>query len=468
MSTNKGSTSSSPESVTSEGDKLHRLISQLSEKPANMKGNEGFFISQKKMNSLEERINKLMISGETSKTPSELISLNETLANVRQALQDSQDKLRASQQEAIDKSKEVMTLKSSIKSLESATELAKKEHANERSELLVQLNDLKTKAGPLKIAAAAAKRGGDPEDALAKDQERAANAANITALQNKLNALQQSDMQLNDQLTAARAKIIKLEAEQIAVLKANKTLEESLYQKADSDSGPIEPRSVELNSVILKQLIGDKGIDFLVRADLAVRTDIRERSYQLMQAAKKANTEAIKGYGAIFEVLFQWVRRMTWKAANKVRSWLDEIEADFRRATLKPIAYYRKSLELLIEEKISVVKSSNERRKKNSQSEYTDSTFNNLWFYGYAIIRRIKRNVKSNKSKFSRWVSHKWNAFTAGFSKFYLLWTSSEVNSREASEIKMVDEEEELLAGTGFNTVPVRRPNKKGKSIHFS
>jgi hypothetical protein len=451
----------------SEGTKVEKWISKLSEKPVSMGKTGGFFVAKKQMSQLEDRLNGLMISGTTTKSPSELIALHETLSKLQTDLQIAKDELDASKAEAISKSKDHDEVKRVLGAARRVLESSRQTWADEKKILVQELEQLRQAAAPLRTAALNAKRSGDPELAVAAQQEKDDNSTRIQSLHNELAKLNANRNEQEDNVHNLEKRIKELEASKKAALEHNKVIEMK-YSRVTEPGAPLDPRKVDINSSVLVNVLGKKGLKWLEEADLAIRTDVRDRAYKLMQASYSSSTKSIKTFGDLFEIVFQWIKRVPHHVARKIRPWLDEIEADFKVAKLKTLKYYRETLEKVIEEKVELVK--NFKPKSGEKQDDKEPFFSTVWFYGYAIVRRAKRKASSTVNSLSEKCLKFKQSFKAGFRRFLLLFKSSSKVTDD--DLVYEQNEEEALLGPisihdHVDKLPSPLDKGKGKEEEF-
>jgi len=420
-------------------------------------GANGFFVKEHTMNGIEDRLHTLMASGATSKGPSELIELNTTLATLRQALQTSQDELKAAKADVTAKSRDINQVKDALGAARRVLDDSKSTWSLERKGLIQKLQELQLESSKLKIHAKNEAHSGDPEAALAAENARQLNAANIQDLQNKLQASNKEHKDLENTVLALESQLIKLRADHTAALEKNRNLENAFESQGSMDFSATT-RKVEINSAVVKGFLGKKGLDWLQQADLAVRTDYRDRAFKLMQAARSAQSKSIKTFGDLFEIVFQWIKRVPHRVAKKIRPWIDEIEADFKSASLKTLKYYREALEAIIQEKVSLTNAARKGGKARSPDD-KEEWYYTIFYYSWAIERRAIRLAKRTGSASMSFASSFWSTCKSSFRKFLLLWRSSS-HVREEDLLYEAEEEEKLL-GEGHADKNVEHPPKQ-------
>jgi len=466
MSHSKNPSGGSPPSVApstrsmSEADKIKSLVDRLINQPATIGHHSGYFIKKRQVDDLEDRLHKIMASGATSKSSTDLIELNQLLQDTRQRLQAAEDSLKASRASVIEKSKDLSEVNETLAACQRVLASSKSKWEHDRNLLVREIGSLREEALPLKTQLAAAKRGGDPEAALEAQSLKDQHSAKVSALQEELNKMNTVRGVEEANVYKLKGRIMALEQEHLAAQLHNKQLEEELTSSVTHSNGPLSPRSVELNMPVLKQLLGSRGIEWLKKADLSMRNDYRDRAYHLLQASKSAPSKAIRSFADIFEICFQWIKKTPRKIAQRIQPWIDEIEADFRAAKLKTFKYYRESLESIIQEKIKAVR---QRNKAQGLIEDTPvSTVESIWHYCIVIKNRCVRQTKKTSNKCFILAKKIGLSFKAGFRRFTLLWRSSHKIIDNDSVIEMIDEEERLLNSAG-GPVKTGIPKRFGK-----
>lgn len=443
----------------SEGSKLEYFIGKMKKTYVEYKGNDGYFIKEQTLNGIEDRLHKLMASGSTSKGPNDLIDLNTTLAELRQELQKSKDALAAARSEVVAKSTDVSEVKKTLGAATRVLEDSKKTWSGERRELISKLEAAQLEASKLKMLVKKEQHSGDPEAALEAEKNRQLNAAEIQTLQNQLQQKNAFQRKLEDGVKSLEAQLVKLKADHTAALEANRELEIAFESQGTMDF-EATTRRVEIKSDLVKAFLGTRGLDWLQQADLAVRTDYRDRAFKLMQAARSAQSKSIKSFGDLFEIVFQWIKQVPRNVAAKIKPWIDEIEADFKSAKLKTLRYYRETLEAIIKEKVVLTNAARKGKKTASPEGQADTEpwYYTVFFYSWAIERRSVRAATKGFNRVSSSLKSLWSATSSSFNKFLLIFRSSS-HVTEQDLLYEATEEEKLL-GSSFVTHNVEVPHK--------
>lgn len=361
----------------STGDKIASWIDAMTNNTVTFKNESGYFVSKKKIDQLENRLHKLMATGETSKSPDELIKLNEELGKVRRQLDLERESSAAAHKEVSNKSRQLQSLQEDLdsktlklKTMTAETEVWRKNNQND-------LKDLERQCANLKIQAAKASKGFDPDLAVQLQQERDEMVAKVDALKGQLAEHNSFVAKSNGEIQLLKAKIGSLQIEKDHALRVVQQFERPEYADLIKNGIDIANTDKMMNTPILKQLIGDKGIEYLKKADLAMRKDVSSRAHNLWHAARSGKSKTMQHLANILKLMIDFIKTLPAKSRKIVVAWMEKIESDFRDGKLVSLKIYREELEKII----SVYKASaeaklqelDERKKQNKsvdEAEY--------------------------------------------------------------------------------------------------
>lgn len=193
------------------------------------------------------------------------------------------------------------------------------------------------------------RRSADVDAAEAAALRKMETAAEVTRLNNELQAANAKIKGLNEETQMLRNELKTL---QDKAMRAKETATAAHLAKDRAKNVlPEKPRSaqVELNSKVLKAVIGDKGIKWLKEAESVQRNDARERAYRLLMSTAGSSNRTIRTLNQVIKIAWEWCKQKSFKARQIILEWLDQIEADIRSFKLKPTRWYRERLEEIIE-----------------------------------------------------------------------------------------------------------------------
>ncbi|AZT88651.1 hypothetical protein QKQ37_gp2 [Aspergillus ellipticus fusarivirus 1] len=107
---------------------------------------------------------------------------------------------------------------------------------------------------------------------------------------------------------------------------------------------------VDIQSGLVKTILGRTGLEWLQKVELQSRVDARERAYQLLQATAKGASGPIKDLHQVIRICFDWLKLQSFSVKQAILPWLRTVENDLRSGKVKAARYYRELLERVIKQ----------------------------------------------------------------------------------------------------------------------
>jgi len=120
-----------------------------------------------------------------------------------------------------------------------------------------------------------------------------------------------------------------------------------------------------------------------------------------MLATSKSKDSLLVGVHQLLEYAYQWCKRKTFKARQKLEPWLNEVGSDLKQGTLKTLRHYREKLEELLKVTVESSKAKFEQWKE----EHPESFLTSIFLWGYVIANRV---VLRPLKRFRGWLSRQW------------------------------------------------------------
>jgi len=451
------STHSEIESTATET--IARQIEHIKSKPVSVGGAGGYFVTKSKLDHIEQKLlSALEQSAMTSDSPSRLIELQEELNEIRDSSRKAQADLERTQatlkertatfaKVARDRDTQQALAKSRLEEVE-------RTHAQYREALA----EAKKEREDSRALLATASKGFDPDRAQELQKSVESSTARIKDLQRDLELINADKKALNASFQEANAQLAALSSERTVL---QNRINELLTTKnlASSDVVPeITVARPELNSKILQKMIGDRGINWLHKAEQQMVDDYRNRIYNLRLATKYANSPNVKSISDLLQIVLNWCKNKTWKARKIIASWVDMIEAHIRAGAVRSVKFYHDELRRISDE------FDEQRAHHNVEPGQKLRWWEDAYFYAKVFYGRAKRSSKRTTSWFSRTLKKVGGFFSKlfGFQQSVKLepedFDAEELLKKEGPSVW---EKGKMRAGTAPPPPPPPVPNKK-------
>lgn len=375
--------------IGSKVDTLKQKLEQIRSFKITVGGKPFHAVSSESLSLLEAQVDKeLAHVGETGDgSPTELISMHDELVQLRAEQKRTKaelDKLSASEADS----------RKALSASRAAWKVANDKLADVRSKSESEVKDAKTKLAGLEAELTKLKVAGkqptakfDPEAAALIDRARDEASQQVKAIQKKLEAN-------NNLKSAAQAEVNKLHKEvkarelELESEKAKVTEMKVAIEQAENKGKPL------VISKAMRALLGESASHTLESWSSTASEDVKERAYIGMKALTRHKNKLLSAIGRLFEKVFQWCKTQGIRARKALKPWMDMVIEDIASAKLRAISFYRdelKKLQVIIEEKKQQRKEKAE--KAGAIPPNDEGLFSEIWFYGYAILLRIRRTV---------------------------------------------------------------------------
>nr|WBR34676.1 hypothetical protein [Botryosphaeria dothidea fusarivirus 2] len=380
---------------------FERQIEQLKSSPVTYSGKSGYFVAKERLDSVEKNILKEM---ETSESPSRLIELQEELETIRKSSTEANKALQDAQKAISEKNHLIVTLKKKRDEalVEKADNLAMIN--SERANLVESLKLATEEKQRVQKEFEKAKKGFDPEKALELEEALASQKALVGQLQKDLELVNADKQAVAAQAASLNASIMVLDQEK-------RKLEHEVHAFVEAkkkNSSPILPEITvprpEIKSDVLRKLLGERGIEWLQKAEQAVADDYRQRVYSLMVATKGGKTSNLRSISQLLETVFRWLKLQSYRLRKSIAAWVDEIEHDIRSAAIKSVSYYRDKLAELRDDIIA-----KRNAEKKTDHDEPMSWFDDLYYTVLVLRNRFVRKSRGFFSPIKRVFTSLWN-----------------------------------------------------------
>jgi len=242
-------------------------------------GTSGYFLSKRRFEKLEEALEELMIGQkETSLSPDRLVELHNEISELRQANQMLEDREKSLRTQVGQHAQTLRGLQEQLASKEQVLAKIKSEHVAEKAKLVTDLKGAQKVSSELEMTLLACrKQASDPEDVARLGEELKAAKARVTQFQSKLSVANQTEEASRTEVLSLKAQIKKIQFEKQAAEAMAAEIKTKGFSTVMPD-GAIPTEPVEIQSKLLKPIIGPKGIEWLQQNRDAMRADVRERA----------------------------------------------------------------------------------------------------------------------------------------------------------------------------------------------
>nr|WAK72331.1 MAG: hypothetical protein [Fusariviridae sp.]WAK72338.1 MAG: hypothetical protein [Fusariviridae sp.] len=387
----------SASSNASEGFSLMNELKRLNASQTSYRKESGWFATNGQLKQIEDSVHRLMESGETSKSPTQLIEMQSTIDSLRQRASRAEEQLKASRaNEAVQKA-DLATAKSSLAAAERESAASKGQISTLQQEARTELKALQAK--------------------LKRSSQMASDPDEVTKLKDQVADLQHKLAELNAEYKTQVAGVNQWHAK-VKDLEAQVELEKAKRDRiARATIGPdmatVAPEPMEdlafdpeRDSAILKRVLSADSLALVKEAAEAQRESTREYAYKLMQLASHTDPRNFVGYRAYTKVLFDKVKSTSAKKREKYQPVLDSI--------FKSLAFEGgpklKEVKKEFSDFFTVSPEQRETEKQKvveGKATFWESLKYDLWF-ARAKVRHWFRSSKEKSLTWSQWLHDKW------------------------------------------------------------
>lgn len=443
-------------SVKDIGEDLQSDINRVAaEATITHRNRSGFFISEGRLKTMKSSIAELLRSGESQISPKTLLDLNNKVADLERKHHDSELRLQAAQADVAARKKDVVEMTKSLTAKEALLSKGQKEYESAISGLKVQITEAKNAVEEKKLQMSAT-------FTKISREEKAAAEATFDRLKKALSELhselaQERSNRKNEEMSISslREKIALLEAERQKAAQLAKHMESNSYASAVK-AGP-NNQSLLLNEKALIAMLGEKAVAFLRLGDVAVVDNVRDKTFNLMLAAKNSSSNRVKSLAPLLTKLFEWLKTAGKRASLRVKKWVEVVYADIINLRVQTVEHYKQVLEELkldIQFEVEQFRTKERKEMPNYRKNFKFST----GFIRKFLLGTRKSPTLLGKARIgllATFHSVRKSITSFSFREFFNSWYSS---STESEILFDVEEEEKLLSTTGGST-----PDVKGK-----
>lgn len=363
----------------------------LKTQPVEYKGVKGMFVDLKKLDKIEDDIVALL-SDPGDESPTKIMELSAEIEALRKQKLVAEEASKRANAELYRVKKDITEYRASVEAIQSQNAEAEKEWEKVITDLRAELKVAKDANLEHKKTINSLRRSSDPDAMESAVDSQKKTAKQITDINNRLQEANAQRKALRDEVTKAKANLQAMQA-QLDEEKA----QVALLKSAKSGQDPVKPASVQIDTPILRQLIGDKGVKWLIEAERTTRENVRERALDLLKATSSGHTEIFRGLNGLLKIIYGWCKTKSYQARKRVQPWVDMVFNDIATVKFKSLKFYREQLERLIDVKEKASEKVNhfilEARKHRDDA----------WpkFVGWCMVleRRAKRGFKWLRAK---------------------------------------------------------------------
>lgn len=241
------------------------------------------------------------------------------------------------------------------------------------------------------------KHGFDPQVAIEAQKVLDSTRAQVTEVNNQLQA-RNSEI---SHLRAESAKAKQAWADAQTELEREKQSAAKLLNEYDAikNGTEITLRPMPKDNSRIVRIFGKKGLRHINEFDGVVRGDVRDQCYKALSLLKSSNSQPFTGLADLVQLALDWVRTQSYKARQRLSSWVQLIVEDIRQGTVKRVAFYREELEKLIG--LAKEKAAEIKQKAHKYYEYGSAKYDGFFDFLYhetkawaqVFARRSKRIV---------------------------------------------------------------------------
>lgn len=433
---------------------LEASINEIKGNQVTVGGKTAYAISPSKLASLERRVNRVLVSFDSTDNQANIaLSLNKQLEEIKAQYKEVNMLKEASEAARATATRDLAKAQSALRAKEALYRDAQAENLTIKADLVRQMKEAQLLSGKLKIEAAKAKKGFEPDVALEAKAAHEAQAKVVNDLNDRIAQLNSHTRQQEKEIDLLKSNVQKMEAEKQMASASIVQIKNALAKGNEELTTPLKlsPR--------IEAILGKEACTILSNWHNLAFDDARERTYLMATAFTKSRNSLVKAVGNLLFRLFEWIKSNSKKVWSLALPFLALIASHIRAGGFKAVAFYKKELLKLKLEGLSLankVYAKEQGFKPYKVNESEDLPFfDNIWFTGYALVLRIKRRTNSTFTRFVdflSWVGSKFRADRKGkgpvstSSKWreWFFWSSSKTYRKAYSSDDVIFESIDL------------------------
>jgi predicted nucleic acid-binding Zn-ribbon protein len=367
-------------------------IDHIYKDPVTIGGRQFYRVSKERLNQLSRRVDRMLAhQGETQQSPTALIQAHDQIAKLHETVKQMQGRIENLDSVVKDNSKSLETLRQEKAEAEVNLVRVRKLRETESSKLKLELNTAKANLETAKRQLSQPASTFDPDEAIRLTKERDEALSEVKRVNMCLEGFNKELQEKRDAVNSLQTKINSHEADLNAAKGQAAQLRNALFHAE-------ETRGDLTFSPAIEALLGKEACLILAQWNQAAYDDAREKAFIAWTALKHQKSGLLAALSKLCKQVWLWCKGKSMKARKVIIPWLDVLFKHLASAKLKSIAFYRDELKAIVDIASPKIAKSVAGKRAEGHDIPDEPIFDKLWFYGYAVVLRIKRHTSNGLS----------------------------------------------------------------------